>query len=196
MLLSERQPDDVQELHSGRTIQLVVHREFWTLQQLGYEVTVLTPMERIDTYRRAAYLATTTTAGPLSQEQHATFTDSLLACRHPHPQCPTQFHLHSSHISMAALVVSALLCRICSFSQLWCANQRTISAVSLAPSLKSNNSSHPCCSHFFLRLLHVPTFISLHTSRLHVTLRWDCRTSMIASWGWHSCTLSAVLTLH
>ena len=53
-----------QELDSGLTIQQVVHRDFTTLQQLGYEVTVLTPMERIDTYRRAAYLATTTTAGP------------------------------------------------------------------------------------------------------------------------------------
>ena len=50
-LLKQRQPDDVPALRNGRTIQQVVPREFRMLQELCYEVAVLTPMDWIDIYR-------------------------------------------------------------------------------------------------------------------------------------------------
>ena len=98
--LFRRQPDDVQELHNGHTIQQVVHREFRILQPLGYDVTVLTPMDWIDIYRWRHTLRQRLQCGHLFQEQSATLSDSLSlpcqsACSNPHPGCSIQPHLHS-----------------------------------------------------------------------------------------------------
>ena len=47
-----RKPDGVPVLHNAFTIQRVVHSEFRMLQQLGYQLTTLTPMAWVDIFRQ------------------------------------------------------------------------------------------------------------------------------------------------
>ena len=112
-LLVRRHPNDVPELRSAVNIQQVVHTAFRMLQQLGHEVTFLTPMNWIDIYRRRYIL----------REQQATHADSLafladrLAVTHIR-DVPFSVTSTASLIGMAAWVVSALLWwRLCSPTQ-------------------------------------------------------------------------------
>ena len=52
------------------------------LQQCGYEVTILTPMNWIEIYRRRHTLRQQLRRSPLCQEQHATFLANQLAATH------------------------------------------------------------------------------------------------------------------
>ena len=99
-LLVGRQRDDVPVLHNASTVQRVVHAEFRMMQQLGYELTTLTPMAWVDIFRQRFTLRKQQLQGNLlSRLQPAIRAEPSLSLliRLPEPtfRMPNQSHLQS-----------------------------------------------------------------------------------------------------
>ena len=138
------------------------------LQQLGYEVTILT-LNWIDIYRRRH------TSTDFNRQHTLTPSPSLLISL---PQ-PTSWMSHAVTPPQPATsawlhgVFSAFLWwRLCTFTQDCVVDLCTVLIQTTCASLASNNTSQPCCSHFFggsFTVCFLPALPTLHNSYVHIT---------------------------
>ena len=160
--------------------QQVVHKEFRMLQQLGYEIALLTPIDWIDIYRRRQQLQ----RGPLFQEQYAANADSLaflanqLAATHIQ-DVPFSFTSTASQIIMAARVVAPFLSAVSLCTE--ALTFETFSSVSPAPLFHIRQHLPSLLLPFFCSFTccMFTTFSTLRNSRVHVALHRDCTTSIM-----------------
>ena len=81
-LLTRQQPDDLPVLNDASTIEQITHIEFWTLEQLEFELATFTPMAWVDIFSLRLSL------WQQQQQQRRSQTNSHIQ---PHPPVPSEF---------------------------------------------------------------------------------------------------------
>ena len=108
-LLTRQQPDDVPVLNDASTIEQITHIEFWTLEQLEFELATFTPMAWVDIFSLRLSL------WQQQQQQRRSQTNSHIQ---PHPPVPSEFLAVFAHQVAAAHVQSFPFCFLSAASQI------------------------------------------------------------------------------